>query len=142
MVVWRFCLLAMLVSVPALPAHANCLEYGPAKVTLTGVISERTDFGPPNYGEDPKRDSKERHLYLKLDKVVCVSAQAGDNYNDAESGVTTMQMVYFTHLKFRKEWIGKHVSVTGTLFHGFSGHHWTAVLIDAAETHILPQSGM
>jgi len=118
-------------------ASAGCLEYGPVKVTLSGTISAREDFGPPGYGEDPKHDSRERHLYLNLDNPVCVSARAGDDLDAAESGVDKMEMVYFSPLPFQHVWLGKHVSVTGTLFHGFSGHHWTRVLITPTETKLM-----
>jgi hypothetical protein len=121
-------------------AFAKCLLYEPAKVTVSGVITEREDFGPPGFGEDPKNDAKERHLYLTLDKSVCVTAtpRGPDDANDQdEANVTVMQMVYFTHIPFRKIWLRRHVSVTGTLFHQVTGHHWTAVLIDPVETHLM-----
>jgi hypothetical protein len=134
----RISLLLVIAYALVSPVRANCLKYEPEKVTLAGVISERVDFGPPGYGEDPKHDSKEPHLYLKLDKTVCLSAKPGDDLNGGEYGVKQMQMVYFIHLKFRKAWLGKHVSVTGTLFHGITGHHHTAVLITPSGTHVLP----
>jgi len=100
------------------------------------VISTHVDPGPPGYGEDPKRDAKEEHLYLKLDKPVCVSGRPNADLNVSEANITSMQMVYF-HIRFQRPWFGKHVSVSGTLFHAISGHHWTAVLIDSTETHVI-----
>jgi hypothetical protein len=118
------------------PAFANCLKFEPAEVTLTGVIQTRVDPGPPNYGEDPKTDSKEEHLYLHLDRAVCVDANPS-NYEEAVPDTKLMEMAYFVKEPFQHEWLGKHVSVTGTLFHAITAHHWTPALITPSETHIL-----
>src|SRR5689334_20472365 len=118
----------------ASPAFAACLKYEPAKVTLEGVIRVRVDFGPPNYGENPKTDSKEPHLYLHLDKTVCVDA---DGDQEAAKDVKLMEMVYFVKSPFRDEWLGKHVSVSGTLFGWQTAHHHTPVLITPTETHVI-----
>jgi hypothetical protein len=118
----------------ASPLYAACLQYEPAKVTLVGVVRTRVDFGPPNYGENPKTDSKEKHLYLHLDKAVCVDA---DGDREAAKNVKLMEMVYFVKLPFRHEWLDKHVSVTGTLFGWQTAHHHTPVLITPMETHVI-----
>jgi len=133
----RFPAISLSFAIVSAAAQAKCFDYEPAKVVVTGVIFERVDPGPPGYGEDPKHDTKEPHLYLKLDSPICTSSVPGDDLNTAESGVTEMEMVYFVESEFRKEWLGEHVSVTGTLFHGVSGHHWTSVLITPSETHVL-----
>jgi len=120
----------------AATSNAACLKY--PRATLTGTIFKRTDFGPPNYGEDPKTDSREEHLYLKLDRPVCVdAARPNDDLNVAETNITKMQMVYFPRERFQSVWIGRRVTVTGALFHSFSAHHWTPVLIEPEETRVL-----
>jgi hypothetical protein len=116
-------------------ARSHCVQYDPAQVTIRGRIFLRTDFGPPNYGEDPSTDSRERHIYIRLDKVLCVDEDAE---GEAERGVHVMQMAYMIHQPFRRAWVGKHVSVRGTLFHSFTGHHWTKVLIAPIATKVLP----
>ncbi len=120
-------------------ADAACLQYGPTIVTVSGKIFLRTDFGPPGYGEDPAHDSREQHIYIKLDKAICVEPSNGDGdlSDEPEAGLDTLEMVYFSEIPFQRVWLGKHVLVTGTLFHAFTGHHWTRVLITPSETHIL-----
>jgi hypothetical protein len=118
------------------PAFAGCLHYEPEKVTLTGVIGTHVDPGPPGYGEEPKHDTKEEHLYLHLDKRVCVDPNPASE-QDAVKQTRLMEMVYFVHLPFQHKWLGKHVSVTGTLFAAETGHHWTPALITPLETHVL-----
>src|SRR5690606_37868318 len=48
------------------------LDYWPAVVELKGELSVETFFGPPNFGEDPETDTKERHWILTLDKPINV----------------------------------------------------------------------
>ena len=128
---------AVAVAFLASAAQAACLKYEPTRVRLTGTIASKVDFGPPGYGEDPKRDSREGHLYFNLDHSVCVVAAPNDLDNETERNVKVMQMVYYDRYPFQRTWLGKHVSVEGTLFHGHTGHHWTAVLIQPEETHLL-----
>ncbi len=125
---------ALIAASPA--TAAECARYEPAVVTVTGKIFVREDYGPPGYGEDPAHDSKERHLYIALDKPLCVAA-GKDADNRAERNVKSMEMVYGDY-RFQKKWLGPRVSVSGTLFHGFNAHHHTRVLITVSETHVLP----
>src|SRR5689334_11373468 len=87
-------------------AFAGCYQYEPGQVTVRGRIFLRTDFGPPGYGEDPAHDSREGHIYIKLDKELCVEDSAD---GEAESNVKIMQMVYMIHQPFKRSWIGRHV---------------------------------
>lgn len=43
-----------------------CLPLWPAKVRLTGIIGIEQKYGPPGYGENPKRDKRMRIFVLKL----------------------------------------------------------------------------
>lgn len=121
------------------PAMAtSCFKYEPALVTVSGTISIKQDFGPPNFGEDPAHDSKEDHLYIALDRPLCVEGDQNPRSlnQDGEADIRSMEMVYYDY-PFQKGWLGKHVSVTGTLFEAITAHHHTPVLITAKETHIL-----
>jgi hypothetical protein len=115
----------------------DCVNYGPSVVKVTGSIFTKEYFGPPNYGENPSTDSRERFYFIALDRPLCV---AGDRKGDqkAENTVKTMEMVYYPGT-FQKIWLGKHVSVTGTLFHAITAHHHSPVLITANETRLLPR---
>lgn len=127
--------LALLGVVGCRSAVSTRLSYEPAVVTLTGTISTREAFGPPGYGEDPAHDRKENYLLLTLDSPISV---AGDPKSDAnsksESDVNAVQMIYSGSHAFQKQWLDKHVSVTGTLIHGLTGHHRTPVLIQVTDT--------
>jgi hypothetical protein len=111
-------------------ASDHCFQYGPAKVAVKGWIFERTDWGPPNYGDDPAHDSRERHDYIRLDKTLCVIGNPrSDSYDQTERNVKLMELAWQPEKMPFPPTIGRHASLCGTLFHGFDGHHHTRVLL-------------
>ena len=111
---------------------AECLQYEPTMVTIHGRVSLKPAYGAPGFGEDPKHDAREDYLALTLDTPICMAATAKPQTADvAETGITTMQLVFDNAEAFRKakRWVGKQVSVTGSLYHCFTGHHHTTVLL-------------
>jgi hypothetical protein len=118
---------------------ADCLNYGPAVVTLTGKITARTTFGPPNYGEDPAHDRREKYWYLTLDAPICVNGNGLDDPEmQSEFNVRTLQIVFDNVYPTDGGWIGHRASITGTLFHQITAHHHTRVLIAASRTVRVP----
>jgi len=106
-----------------------------AMVTIQGV-SLKLAFGPPGFGEDPKHDAREDYLALILGTPVCVAASPKPHTDDvADANIRTMQLVFPSGEAFQhaKQWIGKQISVTGGLYHGFTGHHHAAVLLEVNE---------
>ena len=124
-----FILLPILVLVT--PAQEKeWLSYEPTVVKLKGKLTIRVYYGPPNYGENPDTDTKEALPVLILSKPVNVRGnpdpKAGFNRKSVE-GVREIELVLTMP---HKEFIGKRVLVKGTLFHAFTGHHHTDVLMD------------
>lgn len=114
------------------------LGYWPAVVELKGKIGVRTFFGPPNFGENPKTDSKERSRILYLDKPINVRAK---DETDPVSGpsvnnVRELQLIFDGSLE---NLIGKKVIVKGTLLQAHTGHHHTDVLLDVQSIDLAPQ---
>lgn len=106
------------------------LSYEPAIVKLKGKLTVELKYGPPNYGERPKTDVKVRVPVLILDEPVSVRAKPGDGFNaNAVQRVRRIQLIFSPEQPY-KEFIGKKVFVEGTLFHAFSGHHYTKVVMD------------
>jgi hypothetical protein len=105
-----------------------CLHYAGDPVTLSGKVTERTFFGPPNYGENPKTDSREPQWVLLLEKPICVDENPSD-YEEAEQNQLVVTLVPLHNTNIKKH-LGKKVSVQGTLFHAQTGHHHTPVLIE------------
>ena len=140
----RFCLPILLVlvvsaSVCAIPAHAQTpktrtaiqwLDYEPAVVELRGTLVVRTFFGPPNYGENPKTDSKEQQLILLLGSPVNVRGQVGDDVTVNASVRNARRVTLVPNENYpSKKFVGRRVIVKGTLFHAHTGHHHTEILI-------------
>jgi len=105
------------------------LDYWPAVVELEGKLSIETFFGPPNFGENPKTDSKERSWILSLNKPINVRGKTDPDpgLSTPAENVRNLQLVLSVP---RKELIGKKVIVKGTLFHAHTGHHHTDALMN------------
>ncbi|HSB27579.1 MAG TPA: DUF4431 domain-containing protein, partial [Pyrinomonadaceae bacterium] len=107
------------------------LNYEPVNVTLTGVLVSKTYYGPPNYGENPKTDTKESQYILILDSPVDVVGDQKDVMYKPERGVKRVTLVVHDFKAHPvKSLLGRRVEVNGTLFHAHTGHHHTSVLID------------
>jgi uncharacterized protein DUF4431 len=114
-------------------AQRQQLHYEPEKVTLTGRLVYRTFYGPPNYGENPKTDSRETQPILILDSMVDVIASASDPTDEAERLVKRITLVIHDFKANPvRPLLGKRVRVEGTLFHANTGHHHTKVLLEVS----------
>ena len=115
----------------ATQSKRKVLNYEPANVTLTGVVVSKTYYGPPNYGESPKTDSKETQYVLILDSPVDIVGDRSDQ--TTERGVKRVTLVVNDFKAHHVETLlGSRVEVQGTLFHASTGHHHTKVLINVA----------
>lgn len=106
------------------------LSYEPAILRLEGKLTMELKYGPPNYGEQPKTDARIRVPVLKLIEPVNVRGKPGESFNAISvKGIRRIQLILSPGTSY-EQFIGKRVVVEGTLFHAFSGHHYTKVLMD------------
>ncbi len=132
-----FCVLILVVvwsnlqTVASQPAARHrVLHYEPERVTLVGTLIFRTFYGPPNYGENPRTDSKETQSILLLDNAFDVIGDKQDPFNETERGVNRVTLVFSNPIPHPvRYYLKRRVTVEGTLFHGFNGHHRTKILI-------------
>lgn len=115
---------AALITVARPLSAAPCVPYEPAVVTLSGTLVVQQAYGAPNYGGTPAQDTVERYYALQLDRPICVDT--GHDTDVPEADVRVLQLVMGM---LPSAPAGAHASVTGTLFHGISGHHHTPVLL-------------
>jgi len=106
------------------------LSYEPAVVELKGKLTTKMYYGPPNYGEEPKTDSKEELPILVLSKPANVRGNP-----DSDAGPDRLSVKHARKMELvlrmpHKDLLGKNVIVKGTLFHAFTGHHHTDVLMN------------
>lgn len=100
----------------AKPAAA-CLSYGPAVVSVRGMVREKGASGPPSW-------------ILTLDKAVCVTETSGSAQDRPEGTISEMQLVldpagYAKH----RGLLMKPVMVRGTLSRARTDRHHTRVLL-------------
>jgi hypothetical protein len=111
-------------------AQRRWLSYEPETVELAGRLVIQTKYGPPNFGEDPKTDQKLRVPILILTDAVSMIPDRGDGFNAQPAyGIKQVQLVFINAGITYKNLIGQPVVVKGMLFHAFTGHHYTDVLL-------------
>ena len=114
------------------------LTYGPTGVELTGTLELQTFPGPPNFHSIKEDDEIERHFYLRLHHPINVlpkgkhpgveNVQEEKNVNILELAINGEDEILWN--QFRKLGKGTHVKIKGTLFHRFTGHHHSRVLLE------------
>ena len=108
-------------------AEGRCLRYGEPVEGLTGRLEKHVFFGPPGYGESPTIDKREAQGILVLDQPACVEKGARPS-DELEVDQLELTLVPSSTTSFAA-FTGKHVTVAGKLFHAFTGHHHTKLLV-------------
>lgn len=139
MPITRFvCLIGLLLFAATLAqAQRRQLHYSTEVATLTGRLVYKTFYGPPNYGETPKSDSRETQPILILDSKVLVTAK-GNNEGDDRPDELVREITLVAEpsndvterVLAGKRFSRKRVVVEGSLFHAETGHHHTKVLME------------
>jgi hypothetical protein len=118
-------------------AHNTTVHYEPAIIELIGQLDLQTFPGAPNYESIKNGDELETHFYLKLKNPIDVIAFSKDAESSLKSesfyNVQILQLVVHDdkHMSIlRKTGEGGHVKIRGTLFHRFTGHHHSRVLLE------------
>ena len=125
----RIALIMVLILVFCFNTYAvDVLHYEPAIVTLVGKLVTKMFYGPPNYGLNPKEDKKENVFILELDHSITIEADQKDELNETHSGEKEIQVVNLSEANL-KQFLGKRIKITGSLFSAMNGHHHTNVLI-------------
>jgi Domain of unknown function (DUF4431) len=98
------------------PVAAQCLEYEPSVVSLSGILVRETHPGRPNYRSIAKGDEPETIWVLRLREVVCVLAS--NEFDVKEDGQKEVQLALEpSQYKQYRKLLGKKVTATGQLFH-------------------------
>ena len=112
---------------------------------LTGSLTTQTFPGPPGYESIKSGDEPERGFYLKLDSPIDLMPNVSNHDVEnaqSEKAVQIMQLAIDAEddklwRRFRGIGAGQHVKIAGTLFHRFTGHHHSRVLLDVAHMELL-----
>ncbi|MBN2317476.1 MAG: DUF4431 domain-containing protein [Acidobacteria bacterium] len=125
-------IIGLLYSVSLNVAVAQCLEYEPNVVNLSGTLIRETYPGPPDFENVSKGDEPETIWVLQLKDAVCVFAS--DEINVREDGVKEVQLILKPE-QYRqyRNLLGQQVQVTGTLFRSHTGHHYKPLLLKTSD---------
>ena len=114
------------------PVAAQCLEYEPKVVSLSGTVAQETHPGPPNYESVANGDEPETIWVLKLKAPVCVLAANETNVRENSQIEIQLVLDQGQYNKYRGL-LGQSVTVTGKLFHGHTCHHHKQLLLRTSE---------
>jgi hypothetical protein len=112
----------------------RCFRYEPDTVRITGTYARHLYYGAPGFGEDPKHDEKEVGFYLELPTPIC-TAPGADDVDIAKTGLRRIQLVLDGQKDYDRlrPFLGKRVTLRGTLFGAITGHHHTPVLLSVVK---------
>ncbi|MFI5144700.1 MAG: DUF4431 domain-containing protein [Ignavibacteria bacterium] len=111
--------------------------YEPDTCAIYGLLNKESFYGPPGYGENPKKDAKEYCYVLKLKVPIDVKPREGSdkNFDIQQNKVQKIQI--FSNDKsvndFLEGRIGDNVMVRGRLLGASTGHHHTPVIMEVFE---------
>ena len=103
--------------------------YEPSVVQLTGTLRECVCPGPPEYENIEMGDAPEHVFVLTLDHPVHVRelTPKEDFLDEPEDNVTEIQVAASS--SEAQLILGKHIKISGTLFHAITAHHRTEVIM-------------
>lgn len=124
----------------ALPCHAAAqslerrVQFSPNRVELSGVLVERRKYGPPGWGETPKRDRVLTAKVLLLDHPITIVANPSSDINSQTiRGVKEVQLIDIR--KYRSD-LGRRIFVSGILNTATTGWAFTKAVMTGVE--VLP----
>ena len=124
------CLIAFCSTSALALVDLTCLKYEPAMVTLIGVLQSKVYPGPPNYLSIADGDEPETGYYLQLKPPICTVAKQESWMLGHERILEVQLAVSKLQLNQIVTNVGHVITVKGTLFESFDGHHHTPVLMD------------
>lgn len=107
----------------------RCMSPARGPVRLSGILTQKRKFGPPGYGETPKRDQKLTILILRLTEGLDVCGDTAAGELPLIRGVNAIQLTGRVDSVRLKPLIGHELTVYGTLHHKTWGTDFTDILI-------------
>ncbi len=109
-----------------------CLRYEPDTVAIAGSLTRKTFPGRPNYESVKEGDEPETGFYLEVPGPVCTIASP-DSANDNNGSLHDVRLIQLVldsagHARLKPR-LGRQVTLRGTLFAAFTGHHHAPLLL-------------
>ena len=107
-------------------------------VRLRGTITQKTFPGRPNYESVEKGDEPENEWILNVDMPLCTNKANNDTSDPdhlSEANIGKLELVFMGHQNYDtyRLMLGKTVDVTGSLFHAYTAHHHTTILLQVQD---------
>jgi len=114
----------------------HCLRYDPDTVEISGALHRLTFPGPPNYESVAEGDLAETGFYLLLARPICTTGDSASDILYPVAGADTVQLVLDSIGYARlRPYVGRVVTVQGTLFARHTGHHHAPLLLSVIWEH-------
>jgi hypothetical protein len=110
--------------------RAACIAYGDT-VELSGVLRRETHPGRPNFESVDRGDEAETGFYLHLIRRTCTRPVDPDDASEvATDSVSRVQLILDSADYARLQpLLDQSLTVRGTLFSAFTGHHHAPLLL-------------
>lgn len=127
-----FLLILSIATIGAAAQPHQVFHYDPVVTQIEGVLETQTSPGPPNYESIPGGDKIEASWYLRLNRPIEIQPTANDKVENAEPerNVQVIQLAIMNDKLWKQLANGKRVSVAGSLYHRWNGHHRARVLME------------
>jgi hypothetical protein len=115
-------------------AEELCARFAPDELTIRGTLERHVFPGPTEYEDLTKGDEPEVGFYLALAEPLCVTGNDEDEGLGVEDDVRLIQLVLDQedYDKLRP-YLSETVTLKGTLFSAFTGHHHSQVLLQQVQ---------
>jgi len=115
----------------------NNYYFEPNISAIIGTLKVEMFYGPPNFGDSPKTDSKEYSYIIHLDTAInVIQTSDSTDFNVTTIGVTKVQLVLLDNLSLYP-YLNKRIKVSGQFFGMQTGHHHTDVLMTVSKVEKL-----
>ncbi len=106
------CLIIMLVGSMAHSCRKKTIDVGD-KAVLIGTVTTKLVWGPPNFGEDPLRDSKGQIFVLLLKHKITIRGSGSALYKGARGQAIIKEIQLWGDDSLLTRFKGKKVEITG-----------------------------
>lgn len=110
-------------------------DYG----TFSGYVIKKQEWGPPNFGEDPKTDSRWNAVFLKLDHPVALCNKNHTPSSEVLNCVQIMDMSACGSPSFAS-YSKQHLTIFGPLDNANGPAQLTPITMDCQKLSLSPSS--
>lgn len=139
----RKILLLWVFSSIASSSYASCIhlpEYDDTTVTygtFSGYVIKKQEWGPPNFGENPKTDSRWNAVFLKLDHPVALCNKDNTPSSEVLNCIQIIDMAACGSPPFAS-YSNKHLTIFGPLDNADGPAQLTPITMDCQKLSLSP----